>query len=174
MTKKPYNLPQMFAEMQRRYQGLVYSVIYGISLDAVESWDLTQEVFVKAYECSDFWNEGFQQKAWLVTVARNEALKYRRSLKSRLRYLARFCGFEGASDARELENRLIRSEDAERLRDLLSQLDDDERQIITLRFSAEMSYQQIADEMQLKIGTVMSRLSRVKERLGLEFEENEV
>ncbi len=41
MTKKPYNLPQMFAEMQRRYQGLVYSVIYGVSLDAVESWDLT-------------------------------------------------------------------------------------------------------------------------------------
>jgi len=173
MTKKPYNLPQMFAEMQRRYQGLVYSVIYGISLDAVESWDLTQEVFVKAYECPDFWSEGFQQKAWLITVARNEALKYRRSLKSRLRYLARFCGFEGTSDARELENRLVRAENVERLRNLLSQLDDDERQIITLRFSAEMSYQQIADEMQLKIGTVMSRLSRIKERLGLEFEENE-
>lgn len=82
MTKKPYNLPQMFAEMQRRYQGLVYSVIYGVSIDAVESWDLTQEVFVKAYECPDFWSEGFQQKAWLVTVARNEALKYRRSLKA--------------------------------------------------------------------------------------------
>lgn len=78
------------------------------------SWDLT-EVFVKAYECSDFWSEGFQQKAWLVTVARNEALKYRRSSKSRLRYLARF--FEGASDARELENRLIRAEDVERLHD---------------------------------------------------------
>ena len=173
MTKKPYNLPQMFAEMQRRYQGLVYSVIYGISLDAVESWDMTQEVFVKAYECPDFWSEEFQQKAWLITVARNEALKYRRSLKSRLRYLARFCGFEGTSDARELENRLVRAENVERLRNLLSQLDDDERQIITLRFSAEMSYQQIADEMQLKIGTVMSRLSRIKERLGLEFEENE-
>jgi len=36
-----------------------------------------------------------------------------------------------------------------------------------------MSYQQIANEMQLKIGTVMSRLARIKERLGLEFEENE-
>jgi RNA polymerase sigma-70 factor (ECF subfamily) len=172
MTKKTYNLPQMFAEMQRRYQGLIYSVIYGITLDGVESWDLTQEVFVKAYECHDFWNEGFKQKAWLVTVARNEALKYRRGLKSRLRYLARFCGFEAASDASELENRLIRADDVERLHSLLRQLDDDERQIITLRFSAEMSYQQIADEMQLKIGTVMSRLSRIKERLGLEFEED--
>ncbi|GAB1353985.1 MAG TPA: sigma-70 family RNA polymerase sigma factor [Candidatus Rifleibacterium sp.] len=90
-----------------------------------------------------------------------------------MRYLARFCGFEGASDARELENRLIRAEDVERLHDLLVRLDDDERQTITLRFSAEMSYQQIANEMQLKIGTVMSRLARIKERLGLEFEENE-
>jgi len=163
----------MFAEMQRRYQGLVYSVLYGITLDAVESWDLTQEVFVKAYACENFWNEAFNQKAWLVTVARNEALKYRRSLKSRLRYLARFCGLEGASDARELENRLIRAEDVARLRELLAKLDDEERQIITLRFSAELSYQQIADEMGLKIGTVMSRLSRLKERLGLEFVEEE-
>ena len=157
--------------MQRRYQGLVYSVIYGISLDAVESWDLTQEVFVKAFACESFWNESFNQKAWLVTVARNEALRYRRSLKSRLRYLVRFCGLEGASDARELENRLIRAEDVARLRELLAKLDDEERQIITLRFSAEMSYQQIADEMQVKIGTVMSRLARLKERLGLELEE---
>ena len=159
--------------MQRRYQGLVYSVIYGVTIDATESWDLTQEVFAKAYECTDFWAAGFYQKAWLVTVARNEALKYRRSLRSRLRYLARFCGLEGASDARELENRLIRAEDVARLRELLAKLDDEERQIITLRFSAELSYQQIADEMGLKIGTVMSRLSRLKERLGLEFAEEE-
>ncbi|HAE37907.1 MAG TPA: hypothetical protein DCG57_04610, partial [Candidatus Riflebacteria bacterium] len=80
---------------------------------------------------------------------------------------------EGASDARELENRLIRAEDVARLRELLAKLDDEERQIITLRFSAELSYQQIADEMGLKIGTVMSRLSRLKERLGLEFAEEE-
>ncbi len=173
MTKTPHNLPQMFAGMQRQYQGLVYSVIYGITLDAAESWDLTQEVFVKAYECVDFWTDGFYQKAWLVTVARNEALKYRRSLKSRLRYLVRFCGLEDASDARELESRLIRAEDVARLRELLTKLDDEERQIITLRFSAEMSYQQIASEMDLKIGTVMSRLSRLKERLGLEFEEED-
>jgi RNA polymerase sigma-70 factor (ECF subfamily) len=173
MTTKPHNLPQMFTDMQRRYQGLVYSVIYGISLDAAETWDLTQEVFVKAYECANFWAVDFNQKAWLVTVARNEALKYRRSLKSRLRYLARFCGLEDASEARELENRLILAEDVARLRELLAKLDDDERQIITLRFSVEMSYQQIADEMQIKIGTVMSRLSRLKERLGLEFEEEE-
>ncbi|PKL49052.1 MAG: hypothetical protein CVV42_07760 [Candidatus Riflebacteria bacterium HGW-Riflebacteria-2] len=173
MTTKMHNMPQMFADMQRRYQGLVYSVIYAITLDAAESWDLTQEVFVKAYECADFWVDGFRQKAWLVTVARNEALKYRRSIKSRLRYLARFCGLEGASDARELETRLIRAEDVARLRELLAKLDDEERQIITLRFSAEMSYQQIADEMDLKIGTVMSRLSRLKDRLGLEFGEEE-
>lgn len=173
MTKTTHNLPKMFAEMQQRYQGLVYSVIYGITFDAVESWDLTQEVFVKACECPDFWSPGFHQKAWLVTVARNESLNYRRSLRSRLRYLARFCGFEGASDARELENRLIRAEDVAHLRDLLARLDDEERQIITLRFGAEMSYQQIANEMGLKLGTVMSRLSRLKERLGLEFEEED-
>ena len=55
---------------------------FNLCRDEARAEDLTQEVFVKAYECSDFWSEGFQQKAWLVTVARNEALKYRRSLKA--------------------------------------------------------------------------------------------
>jgi len=173
MTKTNHNLSKKFSEMQQRFQGLVYSIVYGICLDGVESWDLTQEVFMKAFNCTNFWNEGFNQKAWLVTVARNEALKYRRSLKSRLNYLVRFCGLEDASEARELETRLIRDEDVARLRELLKKLDEDDRQIITLRFNAEMSYQQIADEMQIKIGTVMSRLARLKERLGLEYEEEE-
>jgi RNA polymerase sigma-70 factor (ECF subfamily) len=172
MSKKPHNLTQRFAEMQQRFQGLVYSVIYGICVDPCETWDLTQEVFVKAYTCEAFWDESFNQKAWLVTVARNEALKYRRSLASRLRYLARFCGFEADTDAAELEKRMIRAEEAARLRELLLKLNEEERQIITLRFSAEMTYQQIADEMQIKIGTVMSRLSRLKERLGIELAED--
>lgn len=173
MNKNDPALTRKLTTLIRRYQGLVYSVIYGITLDAAETWDLTQGVFLKACNHAGFTDEAFNQKAWLLKVARNDALKYRRSLKSRLRYLARFCGFEDSSEARELENRLIRHDDVIRLRKLLEKLDDADRQILTLRFSAEMTYQEIADEMQLKIGTVMSRLSRLKESLGLVLMEEE-
>lgn len=173
MSKNNPTADREITTLIRRYQGLVYSVVYGITLDAAESWDLTQEVFLKACNTQGFADEAFNQKAWLVKVARNDALKHRRSLKSRFRYLIRFCGFEDSSEARELEDRLIRREDIARLRELLEKLDDEGRQILTLRFSAGLSYQEIADEMQVKIGTVMSRLSRLKESLGLALQEEE-
>ncbi len=171
MSKNNQTINASLTELIKKYQGLVYSVVYGITLDSEESWDLTQEVMAKACRCEGFTTPEFNQKAWLVKVARNDALKNRRSLGSRLRYLARFCGFESATDARALEDRLIRNENVAKLKELLLKLDEEDRQILTLRFSAEMSYQEIAAEMQLKTGTVMSRLARLKDRLGLDLQE---
>jgi len=171
MIKKQQIINQQFSSLIQQFQGLVYSIVYGITLDAVESWDLTQEVFVKAFNNASFTTDGFSQKAWLIRVARNEALKNRRSLMTRLRYLTRFCGLENSSEAKELENRFIKDETVAKLKTLLEKLDDEDRQILTLRFSGELSYQEIAEEMQLKIGTVMSRLSRLKDRLGVALEE---
>ena len=160
-------------DLIRKYQGLVYSVVYGITLDGSESHDLTQEVFLKAFQTTDFTSPEFNQKAWLVKVARNEALKRIRSFRSRLNYLIRFCGFEENTEADEIETRIIRDENVAKLRELLEKLDEQDRQILTLRFNVEMSYQEIADEMGIRIGTVMSRLSRLKERLGIDLTRDE-
>lgn len=66
---------------------------------------------------------------------------------------------------------MLHDERVSRLRSLLANLDEDERQIIALRFSADLSYKEIAETMEIKIGTVMSRLARIKEKLGAGFEE---
>jgi len=154
---------KLFENVIRTYQGLIYSIAFGITTDAQDSWDLTQETFLKAYQCKEFLSEGFNQKAWLATVVRNDALKKLRSLKNRLRYLFRYCGFEEATEASELESALLKSEQVSFLKNLLEGLSEEERQIITLRFTAGLTYQEIADIMNIKIGTVMSRLSRLKE-----------
>ena len=98
-------------------------------------------------------------------------MKRRRSQMARINYLLRFCGFEETTEAAELENRLMKSEQIEKLKEMLEDLDDEERQIIALRFSADFSYKEIAETMGLKIGTVMSRLARLKEKLGTSFAE---
>lgn len=174
MAKPTTQLNQEFAAVVNNYQGLIYSIVYAICCNSSDAWDLTQDVFVKAWQCEDFFNEDFKRRAWLIKVARNEALKRKRSLRARLNYMLRFCGFEQASEASELEDRLMKNDRIAKLRAMLDKLDDEERQIVTLRFSAEMSYKEIAAAMEIKIGTVMSRLARLKEKLGVSFEEEEI
>lgn len=160
-----------FSGVVAEYQGLIYSVVYAICNNTGDAWDLTQDVFVKAWQTENFLHKDFKRKAWLVKVARNEALKRKRSLKTRLNYLLRYCGFEEATESSELEEKLMKNEQVAMLKTLLEKLDDEERQIIALRFSAEMSYKEIAETMEIKLGTVMSRLARLKNKLGRDFEE---
>ena len=165
---------QRFSRIVADYQGLIFSVAYAICGNSSDAWDLTQDVFVKAWQTENFLHKDFKQKAWLVKVARNEALKRKRSFKTRLNYLLRYCGFEDSTETSEIEERLMRSEQVAKLKTLLQTFEEDEIEIITLRFSAEMSYKEIAETMEIKIGTVMSRLARLKKKLGQSFEEEEI
>lgn len=74
MSKTNLTINNEFSRLISQYQALVFTIIYGITLKSDESGDLTQEVFVKAFNCSDFTGKNFNQKAWLIKVARNEAL----------------------------------------------------------------------------------------------------
>lgn len=173
MNKNNHQKTKSFENVISLHQGLIFSIAFGITGNAHDSWDITQEVFLKAYQCKDFLSDGFNQKAWLAKVTRNDSLKSRRSLKTRLNYLLRYCGFEDSTEASELEANLMKSEKIANLKELLIDLSVEEKQIITLRFSANLSYQEIAEIMEIKIGTVMSRLSRLKSKLGNSLMEDE-
>jgi RNA polymerase sigma-70 factor (ECF subfamily) len=160
---------QNFEEQLKKFQGLVYSIIYGITLNANESWDITQDVFIKAYNEPDFLDKDFKHKAWLATVARNDALKYKRSIKRKLNYLIRFCGLNSDDHTEQIEEQIMKEQNSILLKNLLMELSEDEREILALRFSAELSYKEIAEILNVKIGTVMSRLSRLKTKLGNDF-----
>lgn len=69
MEKTTRQLNHEFATVLDKYQGLVYSIIYAVCADAGDAWDLTQEVFVKAWQCAEFFNEDFKRRAWLCKVA---------------------------------------------------------------------------------------------------------
>ena len=58
--------------------------------------------------------------------------------------------------------------------DALGHLSDDHKQILLLRYYDDLSYAEIADVLQVKLGTVMSRLSRARMRLMAVMENNEV
>ncbi len=168
------NKNNKFEELLNNFQGLVYSIVYGITLNPSDSWDITQEVFIKAFGEKRIYEESFNSKAWLATVARNDALKYKRSLKRKLNYFLRFCGLDSIDHATEIEEQFLREQNCKLLKKLMIKLSEDEREIIALRFSADLSYKEIAEILEIKIGTVMSRLSRIKNKLGSQFMEDSI
>ena len=165
-----------FAEFETqvwKHQGLVFSVAYGILLDAQESLEISQEVFLKAYEEPAFLEAGFSAKSWLITVTRNLALNLRKSWWRKVLLVAGFMGELEPSYSQEAAAFLERQESLDRLREAMKHLADEDRELLSLRYAGNLKYAEIAHLLDIKLGTVMSRLARLKDKLGTLMRDNE-
>ena len=119
--------------------------------DRAAADDLVQDTLERAWGKFSLWRRGSDMRAWLFGIMHNLHVDQRR--KPRL-------------DTQELDEEA--SELA--LRDLqsaLSQLPDEQREVLLLVALQEMSYEEVASTLGIPVGTVMSRLSRGRERLRL-------
>ncbi len=155
-----------FEALIKKYQGIVFSVAFSILLNPQESLDVVQNTFLKAFLQPGFTEEAFDQKNWLIRVVRNDALNKKKSWWRKLKLMADFHEFDQQGIAPELVDLFAREQRVERLKEALQQLSDNEREIVALRFAAGYTYEQIAGQLGIKIGTVMSRLARVKEKIA--------
>ncbi|MFC1744722.1 RNA polymerase sigma factor, partial [Candidatus Riflebacteria bacterium] len=137
------------------YQGLLYTIAYSVLLDHEDSLDVVQETFVKGCGQENFFQAGFQQKTWLVQVVRNLAINHRKRLINHFKWLRKWTNWVGNNPQEDLLERLERNENLKRLRMVMQRLDKAEREILSLRYGAEMSYREIAETLQIKEGTVM-------------------
>ena len=150
---------EAFGQLVSRYQVPVYRVIRGILGSPSESEDIAQEVFLKAYaNLAKFRGEsGFF--TWLYRIAVNEALRARKRRS-----------FANADALPEVEAPAPAppEEDAPTLatlEKLLKKLSDEFRSIVVLRDIEGLSYTEIAETLELPIGTVESRLFRARQEL---------
>lgn len=154
-----------FEQIVKRFQGIVFAVAFGILLNEQESYDLVQNALLKAYMEPSFMNEDFDQKNWLIKVVRNEALNLKKSWWRKIKLLADFSDSNISSLSPDISDFFEHEQSVKRIRKALEMLDADEREIIVLRYYAGYKYERIAEEIGIKIGTVMSRLSRAKARI---------
>ncbi len=152
-----------FAAIYHAFAALVFSVALRISRVWQDAEEITQEVFVNLFR--KFSQFGFQSslKTWLYRIAVNTALNARRS---HLREDARRLVYEKTAILREAGPdpavRLQAEEEANALLDLLPQ---EQRVCIVLRTIEGLSYQEIAEVLEININTVRSRLKRGRETL---------
>ena len=167
-----------FSRLVTEYQDRVLNACWRITGHYEDAQDLTQEAFLQALEKIDT----FQQKAsfytWLFRIAVNLSISHRRR-SARTTKLSLHGGDGGASRnprANDLASRVanasadppnqLSAREVERcVVENLNQLDDDHRAVLVLRDIEAFDYQQIAEILEISIGTVKSRLHRA--RIGL-------
>ena len=131
--------------------------------DHQEAYDVVQEVFIKAMREHRLFDEDFKIKAWLFRVTTNLCFNQVRNRKRRGAILDTMMKPE-AFGADQME-KVFESERREEVMASLDTLSEDHREILLLRYYDDLSYAEIADVLQVKLGTVMSRLSRARIRL---------
>jgi RNA polymerase sigma-70 factor (ECF subfamily) len=148
----------------RRYQRRVYAVAFRISRRHDLADDVAQETFLRAYRALDRFELGRPFGPWVVRIAANLAINERRSPRAREDALPEGHG-ETASAAAGPLQQLLEDEAGSVLEKALDALPGEQRTVFVLRVHEGLSYQEIAETLGLAPGTVMSRLSRAREKL---------
>src|SRR5438874_8092097 len=145
--------------VQEHYAAL-YRYAYRLAGSATDAEDLAQETFLKAQSHLNQLRDPGRAKPWLFSILRNAYLHRARSDRQERRV-----PLDEVGDLAEPLPEVLPAVDPERLQEALNELPEVFRTPIILYYFEDFSYRDIADQMDLPIGTVMSRLARAKAHL---------
>src|SRR5262249_25727085 len=156
-------------ELFRRYRQPAYRVAYRLLGHKADALDAVQEGFVKALTHLDTFKGRSSFKTWLLRVVSNAALDLGRQRGRRevLSLNGAVSGDGGYGHPSRSENPTagLEQEDLRRILDgALADLSDAQRQTFVLHAEAGLSYREVADALDISIGTVMSRLDYARHR----------
>lgn len=161
-----------FEQLALTYQTPIYNLCLRMTGNPEDAADLTQEAFIKAWKNLG----GFQFESafstWLYRLASNTCLDHLRSVKRRPQVSLTAEDSDGETQTMDFpdpapspEAAVIVKEEQELLARAMDALDEQQRQILTLRAVNELSYAEIAELLGIKEGTVKSRLARTRDAL---------
>lgn len=147
-----------------------------MSGNAEDAADLTQEAFIKAWRCLESFRFKSSFSTWLYRLASNVCLDHLRSAKRNQTVpLIVTCAdsetlaIDPPDPAPLPEEQVVLTEEQQYLQLAMASLEIEERRLLTLRVVNDLSYAEIAELLEIKEGTVKSRLSRARDRLRKNF-----
>lgn len=161
---------ESFEELVRRYQRPIAAYVYRMVGDYDSALDLTQEVFIKVYGSLTRYRSEFKFSTWIYKIAHNAAIDHLRRNSTRDQSLTNEADgvqyemplkSSKPSPEQESERRERRME----IEAVVSQLPHAYKDLILLRHSQDLSYDEIADVTGLPLGTVKNRLFRAREMM---------
>ncbi len=153
-----------FEEIVRRYQKRVYAVALRIVRRHDVADDVAQDTFIRAWRALASFDLARPFGPWICRIAANLAVNHVRSPRAREEGLPEGHD-QGPAPAADALERVLDAEAQAVLGRALLALPAEQRTVFVLRVNEELSYKEIAESLELSIGTVMSRLSRAREKL---------
>jgi RNA polymerase sigma-70 factor (ECF subfamily) len=153
---KPGSLQAVQRLVDEHYEAL-YRYAYRLSGSQADAEDLTQEAFCKAQLHLDQLRQPERAKSWLFSILRNGYLHRVRSDRQQP-----CVSLDGVGDLPERPAECLHAVDPEQLQRALNDLPEVFRTSIILYYFEDFSYCDIAEQMEVPLGTVMSRLARAK------------
>jgi RNA polymerase sigma-70 factor (ECF subfamily) len=163
-----------FEELVRRYQRPISAYVYRMVGNYESALDLTQEIFIKVYNSLKRYRSEFKFSTWIYKIAHNAAVDHLRRNSTREQSLV--AGPEGDTFDLPIESAGLspeqESEQKERrgeIEAVVRALPANYRELIILRHSQDLSYEEIVEVTNLPLGTVKNRLFRAREMMRQQF-----
>lgn len=163
-----------FEELVRRYQRPISAYVYRMVGDYETALDLTQEIFIKIYNSLARYRPEFKFSTWIYKIAHNAAIDHLRRSSGRERSMV--AGTE--SDSYDLpiesegltpEQQTEREERRVEIELVVRSLPTAYRELIVLRHSQDLTYEEIVEVTGLPLGTVKNRLFRARDLMRQQF-----
>jgi len=160
-----------YAELMDRYRDAIYFMLLKMVNNPSDAEDLTIEAFGKAFKSIRQYAPNFAFSTWLFKIATNNCIDFMRKKKSTpLSFETPGEEHDDPShqiqcEAMDPEETLINQQKLKMMKDIVAKLKPRYRKLIELRYFKEYSYDEIARELELPIGTVKAQLFRARDLL---------
>lgn len=162
-----------YADLMHRYKDSIYFMVLKMVNNKEDAMDLTVETFAKAFEKLEKYQPEYAFSTWLFRVATNNCIDFIRKKKLNTTSIHGMVDDEGdeqhmqiKADVLNPEETSIKKQQTAELKQLIDSLPPRYRNLIVLRYFDELSYEEIAQQLDLPLGTVKAQLFRGRYLLG--------
>jgi RNA polymerase sigma-70 factor (ECF subfamily) len=162
-----------YAELMGKYRDSIYFMMLKMVKNTDDADDLTIEAFGKAFNRLHQYTPNFAFSTWLYRIATNNCIDFIRKKKMVTMSIDRTIddgegggiSFQIKSESLNPEERFVRKQKIRIMREIVDLLKPRYRELVVLRYFREFSYDEIAAETELPLGTVKAQLFRAREQL---------
>jgi RNA polymerase sigma-70 factor (ECF subfamily) len=162
-----------YAELMKRYKKPLYHTILKMVRNVDDAEDLTIEAFAKAFKSLHKFKKDYTFSTWLFRIATNNCIDFIRKKKLETTSISSSFrddnGDDVGMDIRDVnlnpQEEAIKSQKVEIMQLIITKLPPKYQTLVNLRYFRELSYEEIADELQAPLGTVKAQLHRARELL---------